>query len=105
MQLPARGHDQTRGRFCLAAAVPALPVARQARASPGGVAMGTEAGAVQEPRRVGAVHARLFTMHHDELRRARAHAAAVARKLIAVAALLALAARPQPQMEEIVTAT
>ena len=56
--------------------------------------MGTEAGAGQEPRRVGAVHARLLTMHHDELRRARAHAAAVARKLIAVAALLALAARP-----------
>ena len=56
--------------------------------------MGTEAGAGHVPRRVGAVHARLLTMHHDELRRARAHAAAVARKLIAVAALLALAARP-----------
>ena len=78
--------------LCWAAAVLALPVARQARASPRGVAMGTEAGAGHV--RVGAVHSRLLTMHHDELRRSRAHAAAVARKQIAVAALLTLAARP-----------
>ena len=55
--------------------------------------MVTEAGAGHVPRRVGAVHACLLAMHHGELRRARAHAAAVARKQIAVAALLTLAAR------------
>ena len=56
--------------------------------------MVTEAGAGHVPRRIGAVQARLLTMHQGELRRARAHAAAVARKQIAVAALLTLAARP-----------
>ncbi len=61
---------------------------------PRGVAMVCEAGAGHVPRRVGAVHARLLTMHHGELRRARAHAAAVARKQIALAALLTLGARP-----------
>jgi hypothetical protein len=55
--------------------------------------MVTEAGAGHVARRVVAVHARLFTMHHSELRRTRAHAAAVARKQIALAALLTLAAR------------
>ena len=52
---------------------------------------GTEAGAGHAPRRVKAVHERLLTMHHGEQRRARAHAAAVAQKQIAVAALMTLA--------------
>ena len=106
MQLSARGHDQSDTRaLLLGRRRPGLAGGEAGPSLPRGVAMGTEAGAGHVPRRVGAVHARLLTMHHDELRRARAHAAAVARKLIAVAAVLWRLQPGQPSMEEIGTAT